>query len=148
MQIPRVEVAGPNPVIREINPHFRTQRNLYYCSPPVARFSFNHDAASRNLQANHLMGSDDLHLLMNEAIALDQAFANWQETQAKYFRCGGREKVSRKSLAAAPPGSRATALTSEIPPTHFYRSSTTSKIPPTKSQCYRKTSWSPMRKLI
>ncbi|KAM0798119.1 hypothetical protein BDR22DRAFT_823674 [Usnea florida] len=59
---------------------------------------------TRNLQANHLMGSDDRHLLMNEAIALDQAFANWQETQAKYFRCGGREKVSRKSLAAAPPG--------------------------------------------
>ena len=29
------------------------------------------------------MGSADLHLLMNEAIALDQGFANWQGTRSK-----------------------------------------------------------------
>ena len=29
------------------------------------------------------MGSADLHLIMNEAIALDQAFANWQGTRVK-----------------------------------------------------------------
>lgn len=32
------------------------------------------------------MGSDDLRRLMNEAIALDQAFANWQETRSRDFR--------------------------------------------------------------
>ena len=31
------------------------------------------------------MGSDDLHRLLNEAIALDQAFANWQETRSIDF---------------------------------------------------------------
>ena len=32
------------------------------------------------------MGSDSLHRLMNEAIALDQAFANWQEARSIDFR--------------------------------------------------------------
>ena len=38
------------------------------------------------LQQNPSMGSDDLRRLMNEAIALDQAFANWQETRSRDFR--------------------------------------------------------------
>ena len=39
-----------------------------------------------SLQENLLMGSADHYLLMNEAIALDQAFTNWQGAQDQYFR--------------------------------------------------------------
>lgn len=36
-----------------------------------------------DLIKNPLAGSDDLHQLKNEAIALDQSFANWQEAQVE-----------------------------------------------------------------